>query len=238
MHRTEIMDKNHTISVTVLGKRPDIIEELISDLVILGFDPKSVDYLNINVQDIVSDSPDIIIMDLTVFNFSELASFQKFIIEDIIPSRISLVALVSGKSLYQIPLDFGFDDIITYPYETSELSYRLHRLTQLNHYDSIEDTLYIGDLSISPSRYEVKVDGHSVPFSHKEYELFKFLFTHPSHVFTREELFVTIWGNSNLGESRTVDVHIRRIRAKIGDNDQTYIKTVRGVGYTLRFENN
>jgi len=232
------MDKNHNISVTILGKRPDIIEELKSDLVILGFDPKSVDYPDINVQDIVHDSPDIIIADLTVFNFSELAFFQKFISEDTMPPGISLVALVSGKSLYRIPLDFGFDDIITYPYETSELSYRLHRLTQLNHRDSIEGTLYIGDLSISPSTYEVKVNGQSVPFSHKEYELFKFLFTHPSHVYTREELFVTIWGNSNLGESRTVDVHIRRIRAKIGDNDQTYIKTVRGVGYTLRFENN
>jgi two-component system alkaline phosphatase synthesis response regulator PhoP len=232
------MDKNHNISVTILGKRPDIIEELKSDLVILGFDPKSVDYPDINIQDIVHDSPDIIIADLTMFNFSELAFFQKFISEDTMPPGISLVALVSGKSLYQIPLDFGFDDIITYPYETSELSYRLHRLTQLNHRDSIEGTLYIGDLSISPSTYEVKVNGQSVPFSHKEYELFKFLFTHPSHVYTREELFVTIWGNSNLGESRTVDVHIRRIRAKIGDNDQTYIKTVRGVGYTLRFENN
>jgi two-component system alkaline phosphatase synthesis response regulator PhoP len=232
------MDKNHNISVTILGKRPDIIEELKSDLVILGFDPKSVDYPDINVQDIVHDSPDIIMADLTVFNFSELAFFQKFISEDTMPPGISLVALVSGKSLYRIPLDFGFDDIITYPYETSELSYRLHRLTQLNHRDSIEGTLYIGDLSISPSTYEVKVNGQSVPFSHKEYELFKFLFTHPSHVYTREELFVTIWGNSNLGESRTVDVHIRRIRAKIGDNDQTYIKTVRGVGYTLRFENN
>ena len=232
------MDKNHNISVTILGKRPNIIEELKSDLVILGFDPKSVDYPDINIQDIVHDSPDIIIADLTMFNFSELAFFQKFISEDTMPPGISLVALVSGKSLYQIPLDFGFDDIITYPYETSELSYRLHRLTQLNHRDSIEGTLYIGDLSISPSTYEVKVNGQSVPFSHKEYELFKFLFTHPSHVYTREELFVTIWGNSNLGESRTVDVHIRRIRAKIGDNDQTYIKTVRGVGYTLRFENN
>ena len=232
------MDKNHNISVTILGKRPDIIEELKSDLVILGFDPKSVDYPDINIQDIVHDSPDIIIADLTMFNFSELAFFQKFISEDTMPPGISLVALVSGKSLYQIPLDFGFDDIITYPYETSELSYRLHRLTQLNHRESIEGTLYIGDLSISPSRYEVKVNGQSIPFSHKEYELFKFLFTHPSHVYTREELFVTIWGNSNLGESRTVDVHIRRIRAKIGDNDQTYIKTVRGVGYTLRFENN
>jgi two-component system alkaline phosphatase synthesis response regulator PhoP len=232
------MDKNHNISVIILGKRPDIIEELKSDLVILGFDPKSVDYPDINIQDIVHDSPDIIIADLTMFNFSELAFFQKFISEDTMPPGISLVALVSGKSLYRIPLDFGFDDIITYPYETSELSYRLHRLTQLNHRDSIEGTLYIGDLSISPSTYEVKVNGQSVPFSHKEYELFKFLFTHPSHVYTREELFVTIWGNSNLGESRTVDVHIRRIRAKIGDNDQTYIKTVRGVGYTLRFENN
>jgi two-component system alkaline phosphatase synthesis response regulator PhoP len=118
------------------------------------------------------------------------------------------------------------------------LSYRLRRLTHLNDRIFTEDTLHIGNLSISPSRYEVKVDGQSVPFSHKEYELFKLLFTHPSHVFTREELFVTIWGNSNLGESRTVDVHIRRIRAKIGDDNQKYIKTVRGVGYTLRFENN
>ena len=232
------MNKNHTISVTILGKDPEIIENLISDLATLGFDPESMDYSNFSIEDIVKDSPDIIILDLTVFNLDELIFFEKLISEDNIPPGISLVALVSGKSLYQIPLDFKFDDIITYPYESSELSYRLHRLTHLNHRELTEDTLYIGNLSISPSRYEVKADGQSVPFSHKEYELFKFLFTHPSHVFTREELFVTIWGNSNLGESRTVDVHIRRIRAKIGDNDQTYIKTVRGVGYTLRFENN
>ncbi|MBN2076711.1 MAG: response regulator transcription factor [Dehalococcoidales bacterium] len=232
------MNKNNNTGVLILGKDPDIIEELMSDLVVLGFDPKSVDYPDIKVEDIVNDSPDIIILDFTVFNFYELTSFEKLISEDTIPPGISLVALVSRKSLRQIPLDYSFDEIVTYPYETSELSYRLRRLTHLNDRILTEDTLHIGNLSISPSRYEVKVDGQSIPFSHKEYELFKFLFTHPSHVFTREELFVTIWGNSNLGESRTVDVHIRRIRAKIGDNDQTYIKTVRGVGYTLRFENN
>ncbi len=232
------MNKNHTISVIVLARHPDIIEGIVSDLCVLGFNPKSVDYPDISVEDIIDDKPDIIILDLTVFNFDELATFENLISADSVPPGISFIALVSGKSLYQVPPDFGFDDIIMYPYETSELSYRLHRLTHQNHHDSTEETLCIGNLTISPSRYEVKVDGHSVPFSHKEYELFKFLFTHPSHVFTREELFVTIWGNSNLGESRTVDVHIRRIRAKIGDNDQTYIKTVRGVGYTLRFENN
>lgn len=209
-----------------------------SDLAILGFDPKAVDYPDTKTQDFVGDLPDIIIVDLTVFDFNDHATLEPIISEDNIPPGISLVALVSRKSLLHIPLDYGFDDIITYPYETSELSYRLRRLTHLNHRELTEDTLRIGNLSISPSRYEVKVDGQSVSFSHKEYELFKFLFMHPSHVFTRKELFVTIWGNSNLGESRTVDVHIRRIRAKIGDNDQTYIKTVRGVGYTLRFENN
>jgi two-component system alkaline phosphatase synthesis response regulator PhoP len=232
------MSTNNNTDVIILGNHQDIIEELMSDLTILGFDPKFVDYPGIRTENIISNSPDIVIVDLTVYDFDEFSTYKRIISEDNVPAGISLVALVSRKSLLHIPLDYEFDDIITYPYETSELSYRLRRLTYLNHRELIEDTLYIGNLSISPSRYEVKVNGQSVPFSHKEYELFKFLFTHPSHVFTREELFVTIWGNSNLGESRTVDVHIRRIRAKIGDNDQKYIKTVRGVGYTLRFENN
>ena len=233
-----MMSMNNNTGVLILGKDPDIIEELISDLVVLGFDPKSMDYPDIKVEDMANDSPEIIILDLTVFNFNRLTAFEKLTGEDNVPPGISLVALVSRKSLRQIPLYYSFDEIITYPYETSELSYRLRRLTHLNDKLLTEDTLRIGNLSISPSRYEVKVDGQLVPFSHKEYELFKFLFTHPSHVFTREKLFVTIWGNSNLGKSRTVDVHIRRIRAKIGDNNQKYIKTVRGVGYTLRFENN
>jgi two-component system alkaline phosphatase synthesis response regulator PhoP len=232
------MSMNNNTDVIILGNHQDIIEELVSDLVVLGFDPKSMDYPDIKVEDIASDSPDIIILDLTVFNFNRLTAFEKLTGEENVPPGISLVALVSKKSLRKIPLYYRFDEKITYPYETSELSYRLRRLTHLNDKIFAEDTLRIGNLSIFPSRYEVKVEGQSVPFSHKEYELFKFLFTHPGHVFTREELFVTIWGNNNLGESRTVDVHIRRIRAKIGDNDQTYIKTVRGVGYTLRFENN
>ena len=232
------MNKRFNIAVMILGNDQDTISELISNLDLLGFDSKSVDYSNMQIEDIVSESPDIIILDMTELNFDEFITFEKFSNEGNIPPGISLVALVSRKSLRQIPLDYEFDDIITCPYDPSELSYRLRRLTHLNHREMTEDTLSLGNLSISPSRYEVKVDGQSVSLSHKEYELFKFLFTHPSHVFTREELFVTIWGNSNLGESRTVDVHIRRIRAKIGDNNQTYIKTVRGVGYTLRFENN
>jgi len=232
------MSTNNNTDVIILSKNQDIIEELISDLTILGFDPKSVHYPDIRTENFINNSPDIVIIDLTVYDSDELTTFKRVISEDNVPAGISLVALVSGKSLLHIPMDYEFDDIITYPYETSELSYRLRRLRHLNHRELTEDTQHIGNLSISPSRYEVKVDGQSVSFSHKEYELFKFLFTHPGHVFTREELFVTIWGNRNLGESRTVDVHIRRIRAKIGDNDQTYIKTVHGVGYTLRFENN
>ena len=231
-------DNNHNTDVMVIGRDSDIIDELISDLVILGFDPKPVRFSNLEFEEIFNYSTDIIILDLTEFDFIELTTLEKIIKEEKVRPSMSLVALVSRKSLRQMPFDYNFNDIITYPYEPCELSYRLGRLTHQNHRELTEDTIYLGNLSISPSRYEVKVNGQSVPLSHKEYELFKFLFTHPSRVFTREELFVTIWGNSNLGGSRTVDVHIRRIRAKIGDNDQTYIKTVRGVGYTFRFENN
>ncbi len=222
----------------ILGNNPAVLDKMVSDLEVLGFSPESGDYPDIDTSDIIRNAPDIIILDLTSCGIEALSTGETFLQGDSIPPGTALVGMVSKDSIRQIPFAYNFDEIITCPYDFTELSYRLRRTAYLHDRESTEDTQRIGNLTISPSKYEVKLDGQPVPFSHKEYELFKFLFTHPSHVFTREELFVTIWGNGRLGESRTVDVHIRRIRAKIGDNDQTYIKTVRGVGYTLRFDNN
>lgn len=96
------------------------------------------------------------------------------------------------------------------------------------------DIIRVGDLSISPSGYEVTVKGNPVSLRYREYELFKFLITHPDRVFSRRELLADVWGNPPSIDSRTVDVHIRRVREKLGDTGCKYIRTVRGVGYVFR----
>lgn len=86
-------------------------------------------------------------------------------------------------------------------------------------------------LVIDEDRYEVRVDGSPVELTYKEFELLRFLASRPGKVFTREVLLEQVWGYDYFGGSRTVDVHVRRIRAKIEREGHTYIRTVRGVGY-------
>lgn len=90
-------------------------------------------------------------------------------------------------------------------------------------------------LVIDEDRYEVRVDGSPVELTYKEFELLRFLASRPGKVFTREVLLEQVWGYDYFGGSRTVDVHVRRIRSKIEREGRTYIRTVRGVGYI--FEN-
>ncbi len=86
-------------------------------------------------------------------------------------------------------------------------------------------------LEIDEDRYEVRVDGAPVELTYKEFELLRFLAARPGKVFTREVLLEQVWGYDYFGGSRTVDVHVRRIRSKIEREGRTYIRTVRGVGY-------
>ncbi len=87
------------------------------------------------------------------------------------------------------------------------------------------------DLLFDFDRYEVRFKGHPLELTFKEYELLRFLATHPGKVFTREVLLEQVWGYGYYGGSRTVDVHIRRIRSKIDSPGHVYISTVRGAGY-------
>lgn len=222
-------------SVMILGNT-DIYSSLHSDLEVLGFKPLAGRYPDVDMEDITRKPPHIIMLGLTVLDHDALSACELLLREDILPPETALVALVSENTMGQIPLDYRFADIIKVPYEIAELGFRLRRVIHLYHQEPDGDTIRIGNLSISPSRYEVKVNGQPVVLSHTEYKLLKYLIIHPNHVFTREALIASIWRNNVVSDSRTVDVHIRRIRAKIGDINSTYIKTIRGVGYAFRFE--
>lgn len=93
-------------------------------------------------------------------------------------------------------------------------------------------TLQIAGLEMNLDRHTVTSDGKRVELTLKEYELLHLFMEHPSLVFTREQLMEKIWGNSFVGETRTVDVHIGTLRTKLGSCGE-YIKTVRGVGYRM-----
>jgi DNA-binding response OmpR family regulator len=93
------------------------------------------------------------------------------------------------------------------------------------------DVVRVGSLEMNLATYQVAIDGRPVDFAYMEYELLKFLATHPRRVFSREALLNRVWGYDYYGGARTVDVHVRRVRAKLGCEHAARIKTVRSVGY-------
>ena len=112
-----------------------------------------------------------------------------------------------------------------------ELETRVARATRGSAPAGSCTTLRAGSLELNPATYTVSVDGEAVDFTYVEYELLRFLMTHPNRVFSREALLQRVWGYDYYGGARTVDVHVRRLRAKLGDGHAERVKTVRSVGY-------
>ncbi|MGJ7046010.1 response regulator [Thermoanaerobacterium thermosulfurigenes] len=131
-------------------------------------------------------------------------------------------------------LEIGADDYIVKPFDGKELVARVKAvLRRYEHEENDSDSVTYPDLSISLSEYKVKYKGENVDLTPKELELFYFLCTHPNKVFTRDQLLENVWGYEYMGDSRTVDVHIKRLREKIGDGPNWKLTTVWGVGYKL-----
>jgi len=128
-------------------------------------------------------------------------------------------------------LDSGADDYIAKPFGTLELLSRIKALLRRTADDNAgADRLVLGGLCICPSKHEVTADGSRVALTLKEYDMLLFLIRHRGEVFSRESLLREIWGYDFSGESRTVDVHIRTLRSKLGSCGEL-IQTIRGVGY-------
>ncbi len=125
----------------------------------------------------------------------------------------------------------GLEDFVLSPIPPELLEARVRFvLARLNHLPPGTGKR-IGGLELNVDRYEVLLDGEPLELTYKEFELFKFLVTHPDRVFSRDQLLNQVWGYNFIGGTRTVDVHIRRLRAKLGPRHAILIDTVRNVGY-------
>ncbi len=132
-------------------------------------------------------------------------------------------------------LELGADDYVAKPFDMKELSARIKavlRRSYAKEFQEDSEIIRYENIEISLVKYELKINGKSVDVPPKELELLYFLASNSNHVFTRDQLLDKVWGFDYLGDSRTVDVHVKRLREKLeGVSDKWSLKTVWGVGY-------
>ena len=147
---------------------------------------------------------------------------------------VPVVVAVDGAELDHGGAVHEGHEMIVLPLRAAELRARIARARRRVNGVPDDNVVRIGSLEVNLATYQVAVGGRPIDFTYMEYELLKFLVTHPGRVFSREALLSRVWGFDYYGGARTVDVHVRRVRAKLGAEHAGRIKTVRSVGY--RFE--
>ena len=176
------------------------------------------------------EMPDAVLIDVmmpTINGFEVLTELRKL-------TKVPVIMLTAkGETVDKVMgLELGADDYLVKPVDPTELMARIKAVFR-RYTASAEDSkvLELPDLRIDLERYAVTCRGEHLIMPPKELELLFFLASHPNQVFTREQLLDRIWGFDYVGESRTVDVHIKRLREKLPEQDAWEIKTVWGVGY-------
>jgi len=151
-------------------------------------------------------------------------------------SDAPVLLIVTEGGLSVVAADWGMDDVILFTAGPAELEARIRmsigRLAaQRNPDDPDAHVIRSGEVVVDDATYTAKLGGRALDLTFKEFELLKFLAQHPGRVFTREQLLQEVWGYYYFGGTRTVDVHVRRLRAKLGPEHEALIGTVRNVGY-------
>jgi DNA-binding response OmpR family regulator len=146
---------------------------------------------------------------------------------------VPLMAVLTEGGLAALSAEWGVDDVLLDSAGPAEVEARLRlALGRLQEGEEpTEVTITSGDLSIDEATYSARVRGRLLDLTYKEFELLKYLAQHPGRVFTRAQLLQEVWGYDYYGGTRTVDVHVRRLRAKLGPEHEVLIGTVRNVGY-------
>ncbi|HZP90336.1 MAG TPA: response regulator transcription factor [Actinomycetota bacterium] len=185
--------------------------------------PLSVAYL----ADAVSIGPEVLLVDAAENPGQGHAILRALRERD---PRVPLVAVVERPDLERFPWEETADEILYPSAPEAEIRVRLAMLARRAG-TAPGETIRLGPMTLDADSYRVTVAGRALDLTYKEFELLRFLASRPGRVFTRPALLREVWGYQFYGGTRTVDVHIRRLRAKLGPEHESLIETVRGVGY-------
>jgi DNA-binding response OmpR family regulator len=144
--------------------------------------------------------------------------------------NVPLMLVLTEGGLTAVSPDWGVDDVLLETAGPAEVDARIRLVIGRSVEDKSSSKIQASGVVIDEASYSAKVHGRPLDLTFKEFELLRFFATHPSRVFTREQLLSEVWGYDYFGGTRTVDVHVRRLRAKLGDLE-SLIGTVRNVGY-------
>ena len=142
----------------------------------------------------------------------------------------ALMVVVTEAAMPALNAEWGIDDVVLSTAGPGEVDARIRLLTTKSKSEPHDAMISASGVTIDEVSYQAKVNGKALDLTFKEFELLRFLAGHPQRVFTREQLLSEVWGYDYFGGTRTVDVHVRRLRAKLGDME-SLIATVRNVGY-------
>jgi Response regulators consisting of a CheY-like receiver domain and a winged-helix DNA-binding domain len=145
--------------------------------------------------------------------------------------QVPVLVVADRTATAELAEERGFDDFLLTPIDPAELAVRLTRLEAPVAAPTANETLRFRDLELNTSTYQATLAGHPIDLTYMEYELLRFFVENPNKVWSREQILSKVWGYDYFGGSRTVDVHVRRLRAKLGEERSSWITTVRSVGY-------
>ncbi|MEL7250224.1 MAG: response regulator transcription factor [Bacteroidota bacterium] len=225
-----------TAKILVVDDEPDILEFLQYNLEKEGFTVVTASDGEAGIQIAEQENPDLIILDIMMPKMDGvevcrvLRSRPKF--------AHTVIAFLTAREedFSQIAaLETGGDDYITKPIRPRVFLSRIKALLRRgsrSEREEVENTVQMGDLVIDRDRIVVMRGEETIELAKKEFELINLLVSKPGKVFSREEIFNKVWGTDVIVGNRTIDVHIRKLREKIGDH---YIKTIKGIGYKFEF---
>lgn len=213
----------------------NIRELVVYTLETTGFQARGFEEGKSFLEALALETPDLILMDIMLPGEDGISLLKR--LKNSSKTRDIPVIMVTAKGAEYDKvkgLDLGADDYVTKPFGMMELVSRIKAVLRRSGAakKKAEDIIVSGSLEINTKKHEVKADGEEVGLTLKEYELLKRLMENPNIVMTRDSLLEEIWGYDFDGETRTVDVHIRTLRQKLGKCGER-VETVRGVGYRI-----